>query len=194
MFEGQLCCFTGSLFSLGSDKEKYLPDESFDQFVIPPGFHVSGTERGERTFENLSKSLKTFSLGPTTAAKRDEGSSLFFLPDPTVFSQHNWPFLLRPRRISGTRLFLKDYKDCLDIGGCVRNRRPRFRPRESLGNAVSPGGVGVNNLPAADCVPFPSERLCGENPFTHALTPAEMETDPFARRKRKDPPPRRGTL
>lgn len=27
MFEVQLCCFTGSLFSLGSDKEKYLTDQ-----------------------------------------------------------------------------------------------------------------------------------------------------------------------
>lgn len=26
-FEVQLCCFTGSLFSLGSDKEKYLTDQ-----------------------------------------------------------------------------------------------------------------------------------------------------------------------
>lgn len=38
------------------------------------------------------------------------------------------PFLLRPRRISGTRLFLKDYKECLDMAGCVWKSQSRLRP------------------------------------------------------------------
>lgn len=120
--------------------------------------------------ENLWKSLKTFSLGPVAAAKR-----LFQSTQLALFCYGHDGSV-------GQGCFWRITKSVWIWQAVFGRVSPDSDP-----GTVSPGGVGVNDLPAADCVSFPFQRLSGENPFTHILTPAEMETDPSPAKKTHPP-------
>lgn len=146
-----------------------------------------------KIFENH---LKHFPWDRRQLRKETKAPLFFFSPDPTIFSRHNWPFLLRPQRISGTRLFLKDYKDCLDIGGCVQNRQSRFRPGnrwETL--SVLAVSVSIISLLLTACLSFLKGSVAKIHSHTSWLQQKWRRTpSPAKKKKWPPPPPRRRTL